>query len=124
MSYGFSKWSWRRASGFSAAKGRISRTIGIPLTRSGRERKVGRMVLGSFGGGGRRGSGGDVTLSATCAVLPGMYALLVRGTLYGWQTIKSTYANLPNWAQPIVWGLGIASPLVIVILVVKASWGS
>ncbi len=37
-------WSWRRASGLSAAKGRISRAIGVPLTRSGRERKLGRMV--------------------------------------------------------------------------------
>lgn len=28
--------------GISAAKGRLSRQIGIPLTRSGRQRKVGR----------------------------------------------------------------------------------
>lgn len=39
--YGFS-FSWKRALGISAAKGRISRKIGIPLTRSGRQRKVGR----------------------------------------------------------------------------------
>src|SRR4051812_48316832 len=43
--FGFS-FSWRRASGLSAMKGRISRQIGIPLTRSGRERKVGRVVGG------------------------------------------------------------------------------
>ena len=43
--YGFS-FSWNRALGISAAKGRISRQIGIPLTRSGRERKVGRMLTG------------------------------------------------------------------------------
>lgn len=36
--------SWRRASGLSAAKGRISRKVGIPLTRSGRQKKLGRMV--------------------------------------------------------------------------------
>lgn len=36
--------SWKRALGISAAKGRLSRKIGIPLTRSGRERKVGRAM--------------------------------------------------------------------------------
>lgn len=50
--YGFS-FSWKRALGISAAKGRVSRKIGIPLTRSGRQRKVGRalgclVVLGAF----------------------------------------------------------------------------
>jgi hypothetical protein len=38
--------SWKRFVGISAAKSRISRTIGIPLTKSGRERKIGRMVTG------------------------------------------------------------------------------
>lgn len=41
--YGFS-FSWKRAVGISAFKGRLSRKIGIPLTRSGRQRKVGRMM--------------------------------------------------------------------------------
>ena len=41
--YGFS-FSWRRAIGLSALKGRISRAIGIPLTREGRQRKVGAML--------------------------------------------------------------------------------
>jgi hypothetical protein len=41
--YGFS-FSWKRAIGLSAAKARLSRKIGIPLTRSGRQRKIGRMV--------------------------------------------------------------------------------
>lgn len=41
--------SWRRAIGLSAAKGRLSRRIGIPLTRSGRERKLGRWILALFG---------------------------------------------------------------------------
>ena len=36
--------SWRRLVGISAAKARISRHIGIPLSRSGRYMKVGRMV--------------------------------------------------------------------------------
>lgn len=33
--------SWKRLLGVSAAKSRISRRIGIPLTRSGRQRKMG-----------------------------------------------------------------------------------
>jgi hypothetical protein len=39
--FGFS-YSWKRAVGISGAKGRISRQLGIPLTRSGRQRKFGR----------------------------------------------------------------------------------
>lgn len=44
-SFGFS-FSWKRALGISAAKGRLSRQLGIPLTRSGRQRKLGRMLVG------------------------------------------------------------------------------
>lgn len=39
--YGFS-FSWKRAVGISAAKGRIARKTGIPLTRQGRQRELGR----------------------------------------------------------------------------------
>jgi hypothetical protein len=38
--------SWKRLIGISAAKGRLSRSLGVPLTRSGRERKIGRLVTG------------------------------------------------------------------------------
>ena len=38
--------SWKRLSGISAAKSRISRATGVPLTKSGRQRKVGRIVTG------------------------------------------------------------------------------
>ncbi len=51
--------SWKRAVGISAFKSKISRSIGIPLTRSGRQRKVGKalgccipatfFLLGTFG---------------------------------------------------------------------------
>lgn len=34
--------SWKRAVGLSAAKARLSRQIGIPLTRSGRRQKLSR----------------------------------------------------------------------------------
>jgi hypothetical protein len=33
--------SWKRAAGISAAKGRIARVTGIPTTRQGRQRKLG-----------------------------------------------------------------------------------
>jgi TM2 domain-containing membrane protein YozV len=42
--FGFSKPSWRRALGVSAAKGKVSRAIGIPLTKSGRQKKLGRLA--------------------------------------------------------------------------------
>lgn len=38
--------SWKRATGVTRAKSRISRKTGIPMTRSGRQRKVGRAVAG------------------------------------------------------------------------------
>jgi hypothetical protein len=41
--HGFS-FSWRRARGLSGLKGKVSKATGIPLTRSGRRRKVGRMM--------------------------------------------------------------------------------
>jgi hypothetical protein len=43
--HGFS-FSWKRASGLSGAKASLSRKIGIPLTRGGMERKIGRAVMG------------------------------------------------------------------------------
>jgi hypothetical protein len=36
--------SWRRALGVSQAQAKLSRQIGIPLSRSGRQRKIGRSV--------------------------------------------------------------------------------
>lgn len=42
--YGFS-FSWKRALGISASKQRFARQTGIPTTRSGLERKVGRGII-------------------------------------------------------------------------------
>jgi hypothetical protein len=42
--------SWRRFMGVSAAKSRLSRAIGVPLSRSGRQQKIGRIVTGQGGG--------------------------------------------------------------------------
>lgn len=36
--------SWRRFLGISAAQANISRKIGIPISRSGRQRKIGAAV--------------------------------------------------------------------------------
>jgi hypothetical protein len=36
--------SWNRLLGISAAKGRLPREVGVPLTRSGRQRKLGVAV--------------------------------------------------------------------------------
>jgi hypothetical protein len=38
--------SWKRLTGISAAKSRISRATGVPFTRSGRNQKIGRIVSG------------------------------------------------------------------------------
>lgn len=43
--------SWKRAIGLSALKGRIARKTGVPTTRSGMERKVGRSVIRFLTGG-------------------------------------------------------------------------
>jgi hypothetical protein len=36
--------SWKKLSGYSGAKSNVSRKIGVPLTKSGRNQKVGRIV--------------------------------------------------------------------------------
>ncbi len=46
--FGFS-FSWRRALGIQTAKQKIARATGIPTTKGGRQRKVGRLFLGLFG---------------------------------------------------------------------------
>jgi hypothetical protein len=53
----FGGFSWKRAVGLSAAKARLSRRIGIPLTKSGRQRKLGKMV-----------SGGGCLVIVVCAI--------------------------------------------------------
>ena len=42
--------SLKRTVGLSAAKQKIARKTGIPMTKQGLERKVGRMVLGALFG--------------------------------------------------------------------------
>lgn len=47
--YGFS-FSWKRLLGISAVKNRVARATGIPTTRGGAERKVGRWFLNLLSG--------------------------------------------------------------------------
>jgi len=42
--FGFS-WSWKRALGISGARASFARKTGVPTTRGGVERKIGRMIL-------------------------------------------------------------------------------
>ena len=68
-SYGLS-FSWKRALGVSAAKGRISRATGIPLTKSGRQRKIGRLAT--------KGSGCFSILALGCLALMLVAAIAAR----------------------------------------------
>ncbi|MDO4367976.1 MAG: hypothetical protein Q4C26_04665 [Bacteroidales bacterium] len=42
--------SWKRALGITQAKQKIARETGIPTTKAGLERKIGKMILKSFFG--------------------------------------------------------------------------
>ena len=44
MKYGFS-FSWKRLLGISRVKANISRKTGIPLSKGGIERKIGRTII-------------------------------------------------------------------------------
>lgn len=38
--------SWKRLSGLTRIKSQISRSTGVPLTKSGRQRKLGKLATG------------------------------------------------------------------------------
>ena len=63
--------SWKRAARISAAKSRVSRSIGVPLTKSGRQRKVGKIVTG----------GGCLIV---VALLPVAFAITLAGLFSRW----------------------------------------
>lgn len=56
---GLGGFSWKRATGITKAKTRLSKTIGVPLTKSGRQRKIGGMIS----------KGGCLTTALTALVL-------------------------------------------------------
>ena len=41
--------SWKRLVGITGMKQKISRRTGIPMTKSGRQRKIGKMMTGGGG---------------------------------------------------------------------------
>jgi hypothetical protein len=68
--FGFS-FSLNRALGISAAKQRFARLTGIPTTRGGLDRKIGRMVLG--GGSRRRSGASDVAGGLAILAVVGLF---------------------------------------------------
>lgn len=46
--------SLKRAVGLTALRTKVSRTIGVPITKQGLERKVGAMVIGALLGTGSK----------------------------------------------------------------------
>ena len=52
---GFGGFSWKRATGVSGAKAKLSRSIGVPLTKGGRQRKLGAMLGGNVLGAAVKG---------------------------------------------------------------------
>ena len=83
--------SWRRFLGVSAAQSRLSRAIGIPLSRSGRQQKLGRMLMG----GGRRGSGGGRGCSGCMLII---FVVLCTGWK-GCSAIFSPATNPPAYSS-------------------------
>ena len=76
--------SAKRAMGISAAKGKISRAIGVPLTRSGRQKKVGR-IMGGFGlpflGGKSSSQSHDYYEQPSRSVLGTLFSALVKAVV-------------------------------------------
>lgn len=103
--FGFS-FSWKRAIGLSAAKGKISRAIGIPLTREGRRRKFGLFGLGALTS---RGTSSNVSAAndgtsgcVGCLVLLIAVPLLVYviGSLRSTPATKGGHATISKTPLP------------------------
>ena len=77
--------SWKRALGITRARQRFARKTGIPTTRAGMERKVGRAVTGgSHGGGGRgRGRGRSAATGSGCGCVVLALALFLMLAILG-----------------------------------------
>lgn len=48
----FGGFSWKRLLGITGMKQKLSRKLGVPLTRSGRQRKLGALIYDLILGGG------------------------------------------------------------------------
>jgi hypothetical protein len=103
--FGFS-FSWKRALGLSAAKGKVSRAIGIPLTKSGRQRKAGRLLgdlVGTAVVAGTQlavGSGSITREPQVDSTVTQDYRLLIRAIRLG-DAIESVWQNFPglSWLE-------------------------
>lgn len=88
--FGFS-FSSKRALGISGAKARVSRKIGVPLTRSGRQRKFGRAA------------GCCVPIAITIAMTVATAALIAAvaktHSTEDFNTAARAIANKPTWAS-------------------------
>lgn len=65
--------SWKRAFGITRARQRIARATGIPTTRSGLERKIGRIITGRLA----RSRRPRASATAGCGCLMAWLALLI-----------------------------------------------
>lgn len=83
---GLGGFSWKRLLGISAAKSRVSRAIGVPLTKSGRQRKIGSLLTG--GGRKSKSSGGGC----------GLVLLLV--VFFGWRSCGGDSNNGTSATDP------------------------
>jgi hypothetical protein len=43
-------------------------------------------------------------------------AAIDRSIRIAWGVVEAAYAKLPEWAQPIVWGLGLSLPVAVVAI--------
>ncbi len=112
MPYGFS-FSWRRALGISAAQARLSRAIGVPLSRSGRQQKIGRLGAGSLtalfvetalsASKGRRPSGQRRRMSNVRVIYT--LVVLALGVAYIFGEILGTWALWGTMIVAVLWGL-------------------
>ena len=103
--FGFS-FSWKRALGLSAAKGKVSRAIGIPLTKSGRQRKAGRLLgdlVGTAVVAGTQfaaGSGSSAARLQVDSTVTQDYRVLIRAIRLG-DTIENITQMFPglHWQE-------------------------
>jgi hypothetical protein len=90
MARGF---SWKRASGVSGLKGRVSRKIKVPLTKSGRRKKVDRLT---------RGATRAVRASRGCALgLVGLIGVVAAACVLGPALAYAAPATKPAVLQPL-----------------------
>lgn len=101
--FGFS-FSWRRAIGLSAAKARLARQIGVPLTRAGQERRLGQAIMRQPGGlallilGGRSALLGCFGRIVRLVVLIGLFC----GAVWAYRLFKATASTtLPAASKPV-----------------------